>query len=780
MFHTLKGRGFGLVCVLALWTAVSGQSAEKSDAPRPPSSSGTWSSGIKQGFGTAYEPYRERASARSRVWFTLAQGVVTEVYWPTLDNPQVRDSQILIADGQGFFFDERTRARASDVQVRWLETGVPAYVTTTRDPSGKVEIERVIFTDPERDALIQQIKIRRKVPGLRVYVLHNPSVANTPGGDSARVAIERKGVVPGAGLFAWEGAQAQALIANRPLIRATAGFESQPSDGFQDVFNNRRLTQSFERAVAGNVVMAGEVDLGLGAGESALELVLGFGNTIEQAYEIAQASLRGAELARDQFVKGWRGYQASIKDLGQYSEDGGKLFRASVALLKSMEDKTFVGAFVASPSVPWGQHLQADRDRVGGYHLVWPRDLYQMATTFMAIGDLASARAALDGYLRMQFGAQDGEWVFEDKSQTTPSARRRARDGSFKQNTWVGGETYWGALQMDQVAYAPVLAYRLWKAGALDLREVWPEIARAADFVRDFGPWSQQERWEEAFGASPSTIAAEIAGLWVAAELAHAVGESARAESYRKTADHWASKPGDNIETWMFTTSGGLGNGRYYQRVEGGSSYLQKWNPNDTARYRIANGGAEFREKDVIDGGFLELVRLGVRPAADSAIRDSVMNYDRSIGVEIPGVGTGYRRYTGDRYNYDDLTGKQTDGMLWPLLTGERVHYDLQLALEQGSLTLERVRALPALRRGILTMERMATESQMIPEQVWDLSMGPARAGEPTGSATPLGWSHAEYLKLLRSRADGQVFDRLPIVAQRAQFLRSAGRFLAE
>jgi glucoamylase len=297
------------------------------------------------------------------------------------------------------------------------------------------------------------------------------------------------------------------------------------------------------------------------------------------------------------------------------------------------------------------------------------------------------------------------------------------------------------------------------------LSDTWDMVRRAADFLADFGPWTGQERWEENFGASPSTIAAEIAALYCASEIAHSQGDDQRAQRYLRTADAWSSKPGDNVEAWTFTHSGSYGNGRYFIRMEAASRIDQWWNPDDNATITISNGGPTLREKDVLDGGFLELVRLGVRDALDPAIVETIPEYDSHLRVMVPGKGPSYYRYTADRYNYDETTGRQTHGMLWPLLTGERGHYELAVAAAQDASKAERDRAILPY---IAAMEAFATPSLMIPEQVRDA--GP-EAGQPTGAATPLGWSHAEYLKLLRSRKEGQVFDVLPVVQDRSRQL---------
>ena len=473
-----------------------------------------------------------------------------------------------------------------------------------------------------------------------------------------------------------------------------------------------------------------------------------------------------------------------MRDLSPFSGDSGILFRASVAILKSMEDKTFSGAFVASPSVPWGQHrfdsgslsesaragttLQAATSffnlaspsprsgQTGGYHLIWPRDLYQMATTFLALGDSSSAIASLNYFKRIQYGPEHGTWNY--------GFRSRARDGSFLQNCWVNGEPFWTQLQMDQTALPIVLVNRLWKSQHIQLKDYWDLVRRAANFIEEFGPWSAQERWEENYGASPSTVAAQIAALWSAGKMASAMGEAESAKKYFARADSWSHKPSDNIDSWTFTSAGTRGNGKYFTRIEGAADYSQIWNPNDDASLWIGNGGGSHQEKDVLDGGFLELVRLGVRKALNTAILETLPEYDSFVKSETK-QGPGFYRYTYDRYNYDDESGLQTAGMLWPLLSGERGHYEISAAAEKG-LSLNEIRA--SARPFILAMESFATPSHMIPEQVWDKD---ARQGKPTGSATPLGWAHGEYIKLLQSAEVGFNGETIGSIADRSKML---------
>ncbi len=742
--------------IFAGFAASSRLAAETSsrEAPRAGAAErGNWASGVKEIFGTAYEAYdaegryssRSATAPLSKVWFTGSQGLLSESYWPTIDRAQTRDTEFLVSDGESFLFHERAQPAAS---IEWLERGVPVFGITHRDPRGRFELRKVVFADPTRDVVIVRVRFRAFVPGLSLYVLHKPAARNTPLHDHAEASAG-----PDGALLAWEGAEAQALVASGGFDRASAAFVG-PYDGYSDLAADYRMDHDFTRATNGNISLLARLSVPPTLGEHATDLALGFGPSAADALATARASLReGVDRASEAYVRDWRLYHRGLEDLSDEAPDGGDLYWASIPLLKSMEDKTFEGASIASPSIPWGLHRQdwanADAPRnyqTAGYHLVWPRDLYNMATGFLAVGDDASALATLRRLKAAQFGPEDGAWVHGE--------RRIPRDGSFPQNFWVDGTPYWDDLQLDEVSMPVVLAYRLWKLGHADLGEFRDLVTRATDFVANYGPWSGQERWEELFGISPSTVASEIAALAAGAEMACAFGDEARAVRYRALARDWSSK----LESWTFTTSGALGDGRYFERLDGASFHGQPWDPNDDFEYPGANGSGLKKEKNIVDGGFLELVRFGVRSALAPSVLETLPEYDAFLRTEVPGRGPGFKRYRGDLYNQDEATGRPAPGMLWPLLTGERGHYELERgrALGENRASL-RARVEPALR----AMEAFATPSLMLPEQVWDAG---DRAGQPTGAATPLGWAHAEYVKLLRSRREGRIFDRLSVV----------------
>ena len=524
------------------------------------------------------------------------------------------------------------------------------------------------------------------------------------------------------------------------------------------------MDSQFEGAENGNVALTAQLGVPEVKGQHTFDLALGFGNSKAAAKSTAQASLAaGLSALRTDYVKGWNDYADGLKDLSAASGDGGKLYYTSAMVLKAHEDKTFDGGMIASLTVPWGTSVTDDasgdergilpgsgpdgyKDGPTGYHVVWPRDLYQVATAFIAAGDFATAEDALRYLRSIQLPSSQGTWNF--------CSRTFSKAGSFPQNAWLSGIPHWPGLQMDETAMPIILAWRLWKAGRIDPTQYyWSLVKPAAEFIANYGPWTNQERWEENDGISPSTVAAEIAGLVTAADFSTANNDPVTASWYLQKADAWAA----TIDDWDFTTSGFNGDHKYFERIDG-TACNNVWNPNDSAMIAIGNGGGDHPQRDILDGGFLELVRFGVLPANDPKITDTLPEYDAVVSFVTP-KGRGFHRYNFDGYGEkadgSDYNGSGI-GRLWPLLSGERGHYELAA----GNAA--------AVNDYIRTMEKFANEGRMLPEQVFDGNPPPGQsAGDGTRSATPLAWSHAEYIRLLRSKMDGQIVDTPKAVADR-------------
>ncbi len=428
---------------------------------------------------------------------------------------------------------------------------------------------------------------------------------------------------------------------------------------------------------------------------------------------------------RATYLEQWSRTNTAL-DLSAHTGDGGSLHRLSRCVLLAHEDKTFRGAMVASMSIPWGE-TKGD-DEMGGYHLVWPRDLVQSAVGLLAAGQLETAPSAL-------------LWL----------ACLQDSDGELPQNSWARGEAFWMGLQMDEVAAPILLAWRLREAGALGLFDPWTLISRAASYLIRYGPKTRQERWEEASGYSPATLAAMLASYVIVAEFARERGDENAAQFALDYAD-WVSA---HLEEWTVTTRGELvpGKPRHYLRITPADCHdPHQFAEPDSAILKIANGAGEQPARNVVGGEFLHLVRLGLRDPFAPLMVDSLSVLDAVIKHDLP-QGPCWQRYNHDRY------GQQADGAAfdgdgiggaWPLLTGERGHYELAAGRDPLSF--------------IKAMEGFANAGGMMPEQVWYADELPGtrfKPGAPTGSAMPLCWTHAEYLTLVRSRADGIPFDRV-------------------
>jgi glucoamylase len=538
-------------------------------------------------------------------------------------------------------------------------------------------------------------------------------------------------------LLAWKDPWALAMGTSCGFSRVSCGFVGA-SDGWRDLMENFHMNWEFGSATNGNVAMMGELDLECApdGGGREFTLAIGIGEGQHTALQKTMTALAMPfEEHRARFIAQWH-RAANPEWLAAKACDGGKLMRASHNVLLAHEDKTFSGAFVASASIPWGQ-VKGDDD-LGGYHLVWTRDMVQTASALLACGRVETARRALV-YL----------------------ACTQKPDGGFAQNFWVDGRPYWSGVQLDEVAFPIMLAWRLWKAGGLGEMDVFPFVERAAGFLVQHAPLTHQDRWEENAGYSPSTLAAVVAGLICAAEMARARDSMERAEFLEEFAD-WIER---HIEDWTVTNEGVLlpSVARHYMRIrppESGAAYACESCGTEMIRLSNRPPGTRyaFAAREVIDAGFLELVRYGVRRADDPLIVDSLKVVDAVLKRELP-QGPGWLRYNWDGYGQREDGGPYQgwgQGRVWPLLTGERAHYELAAGKDISPL--------------IRAYERFATGGQMMPEQVWDEPDVPDTSllpGEPAGSAVPLVWAHAEYLKLLRSAVDGKVFDRIDSVYER-------------
>src|SRR5579864_1544281 len=689
----------------------------------------TWSSSAKEAVGTAY-------SVGSRVWFTLADGILTEVFYPTIDRPQIRDFQFLVSDGESFFHEEK---RDMLTEMEAIEDHTLGYRVTKIDPGGRYKLFKQIICDPHQSCLLihTRFEIAPEWKGrLHLYALLAPRLEGRGGNNSARRAqVGGKSI-----LLCWQERTHLAMSASRPFVKTSCGYVGS-SDGWQDLKADFRLDWEFEHAEQGNIAVTAEIDL---SSTNEFTLGLAFGDGAHAAIStLFQALSIPFQKRLQRFTEQWHRVCCNILDLDRYAGDQGRLYRISRELLLAHEDKTYAGALVASASIPWGE-AKGDED-LGGYHLVWTRDMVNTATALLACGNTETPRRAL---------------VYLASSQRP--------DGGFPQNFWIDGTPYWTGIQLDEVAYPVVLAWRLWKADALGDFDPYAMIKAAASFLIRNGPVTQQERWEENSGYSPSTLAITIVALICAADFARSLGEDIVARFIEDYADFLES----HVERWTVTTEGTLVKGisNHYIRIHpvDVGEYFPEEDPN-SGTLVIANQPPghrrEFPAKEIVDAGFLELVRYGIRPAGDPLVEESLEVVDSYLKVETP-TGPCWRRYNHDGYGQRADGGPYVGwgtGRPWPLLTGERGHYELAAGRDP--------------RKHVLAMESFASSGGMLPEQIWDdrnLPGSRMHLGGPTGAAMPLVWAHGEYIKLLRSVSDGQPFDLVPIVARR--YLNGAGR----
>jgi glucoamylase len=521
--------------------------------------------------------------------------------------------------------------------------------------------------------------------------------------------------------------------ATLPFTRRSCGYVGT-SDGWTDLARDLRMDWEFDAAEHGNIALIGELDT-----RRTREFTLGlaFGRGLHHATTTLVQAL-GFPFAehRSRFVEQWGRASRRLAPLGVASSDGGSLYRTSHALLLAHEDKTYPGAMIASLSIPWGE-AKGDED-LGGYHLVWTRDMVNSATGLLAAGNTETPLRALI-YL----------------------ACTQQPDGGFHQNFWLDGEPYWRGIQLDEVAFPILLARRLHAEGGLRDFDPYPMVLRAARYLITHGPVTPQERWEENAGLSPSTLAATIAALTCAASFARKRGDEATAAFVQQYADFLEQ----HLEGWTVTTDGTLVPGipRHFIRIRpvDPDDPESDESPNRgvlTIRNRPPGTPADFLAKTIVDAGFLELVRYGIRKPGDQLIEDSVRVVDAILKVETP-LGPCWHRYNHDGYGQRD-DGSAYEGWgrgrAWPLLTGERGHYELAAGRDVAPY--------------VSAIERFASARGLLPEQIWDSADRPGARmylGRPTGSPMPLMWAHAEYVKLLRSRSDGAVFDRIDDVAER-------------
>jgi glucoamylase len=681
-------------------------------APGGPGLPPTWCSSAKEMVGCSL--------GSSRLWFTIGGGIINEVYYPRVDIPQIRDLGFIVGDGRGFWVEVKRMWRHV---VELAAPGAPAVRIVHHHE--RFELTLRVTPTEHRDVLLIEVNLSGD-PALRPYALLAPHLGGTGADNRAQVVSHRGRRL----LWAEQGPFGLALAAGNAQQqdawgRASAGVVGS-SDGWQDFARNGTLSWEYESAGPGNVALTGELP-------RQAVLALGFGSSADSAATLALSSLTEPfVLSWERQLTAWTRWHAACEPeealCAALPPQCAEQVRISTMVLRTHQDKTYPGAMVASLSVPWGN----THEERAGYHLVWPRDLVESSGALLAVGANHEARNTLRYLIATQHA-----------------------DGHWNQNQWLGGKGYWRGLQLDETAFPVLLAVALDEREALEGTEVADMIRRALSFLVRHGPVSDQDRWEEDAGLNTFTLAVCIAALVAGARYLPADGP----ELALAIADYWNAR----LEEWTSVRDMPLA------RLYGVPGYYVRVVPEQVLREgrQAAESILPIRnlQKDPslpasaqVGVDFLQLVRFGLRRADDPLILATVKVADALLKVDTPS-GPCWHRYNEDGYGEHD-DGAAYDGTgrgrAWPLLTGERGHYELCCGRDP----------MPYL----LAMTHMASSGGMLPEQVWDTAPIEARAlepGRPTGAAMPLVWAHAEFLKLAASCALKRPFDRPDSVWQR-------------
>lgn len=707
---------------MAEWEADQWRAFERGVAPGSPGIAPTWTSSAKDAVGCSLGP--------ARLWFTIGYGILNEVYWPRVDLPQIRDLGFIVSDGKGFWSEVK---RCGKYSLKSIAPGTPAFEIV--HPDDRYRLSLRISPDPRRDVLAVEVTLESGEPEMRVYALLAPHLGASGNGNRAGVARHNGRTV----LWADRTPFSLALLAvdqgqTDAIRRASTGYVGF-SDGWQDFARNGAMTWAYPSAGPGNVALMAELSRNC-------VVALGFGSNVEAATTLALSSLmQPFDRLLDGQLSDWATWHQCCDErcncVPAVPADLRNQLAVSKAVLRSHLDKTYPGAMVASLSVPWGD----SGEERGGYFLVWPRDLVQCATALLAIGGEAEARDTL----RYLIATQNA-------------------DGHWNQNQWLDGRSFWRGVQLDEAAFPVLLAAALAERDALAGTEVADMVRSALSFVARQGPATDQDRWEENAGINAFTLAICIAALVTGSNFLNPEAAGWALE----LADFW----NENVERWTSASDTEIGrqtgaSSHYIRTAPLGVLQLGQAAMVEPIAIRNRADGLRLPAQEQISTDFLQLVRFGLRSARDPLVQSSLAAIDGLLKVETP-AGAVWRRYNEDGYGEHE-NGYPYDGAgrgrPWPLLTGERGHVELAAGRDP----------LPFLR----TMAACASPGGMIPEQVWDAAPITQRRlapGRPTGSAMPLAWAHAEFVKLLMSRAAGQPFDRLRSVWKRYQGIRPLAR----
>jgi glucoamylase len=697
----------------------------------------SWTTGNKLAVGTS-------ATTGSMVWFTVAKGITSEIFYPRADVPNMQDMQYVVTDKSTFIDLERD---ATDHVVSMPDENALEYTVTNTAKTGRYRITNTYVTDPTRNTLLINTRFQSLGGGrYQLYILENPSLAGGAANDNAWWDGAHGALLSSdtQKLFGSSTTVASAVKVSSGFSAHTNGYTSAASDCLVDLTAHKAFSNQFDAVIhPGNVVQCGQIPVGP---DAAFTVAVGYGGDVGSAIAAADGSLADEfPAAEANYRSGWHSYLNGLKPAPASvsgDEKRRRTYYVAVMALHAAEDKTHPGASVAGLATPWGDFVSGDSLN-DGYHRVWGRDLYQQATGLLADGDSAQARRMA------QF-----LWNSQHIDAPTPGDGTMYSPGSFPRYSPVSGvsaatpQQLGCCEQLDQDSFAIILA---WMTGLTD-PATYSKIKVTASHIQSSGPQTT-ERWEEQYGMSPSSIAAEIAGLVTAADIARHNGDPANAASWESTADGWRN----NLASWTFTTDGYWDGHHYYERIDSGTD------PNSTATLCFQEGC--FFQHDVVDFGFLDLIRLGIRSPDDNTVMTSLgptasaFDDNSTEQVTTPNGDIYFHRYNHDNYGESDIdcsgwpaNGYHRYGRLWPVLSGERGEYELANG-RSARLYLQ-------------SMANAVNGGYLMPEQIWDRGdISCFGLGKPTGSAAPLMWAEGQYVRLAQSIDAGHNVET-PLVVQ--------------
>jgi glucoamylase len=597
------------ITALVLALAAAGLAPPASAEPAEPAREGRavqhWTEADKTGFGTARD-------GRSRVWFTLQGGRVSEVFYPDLSTPSIRTLDLLVTDG------DRTDHQSRDmttVVTRPDERSL-RFTQVSTDKQGHYRLTEEIVTSPERSAVVIHASVESLDGGPHpLSVRYEPALGNGTAGDhlgsteTSLKAVDRK-------------ARVASTLVGSPRLSDTS----------------RR--QAF-----------------VGSGEATISL--GFGRTPKASDKAAKAALATPwATTAAAYDAGWHGYLGGLKPVPASAASVQRQYLASALVLAAGEDKANPGAFVASPSVPWvwGDEVKDLSSPSASYHEVWSRDLYQIGTALYAMGDTAAAQRAV-------------KWLFAKQQKKDGSFPQNSDVDGTEEWTEIQMDQVTLPIALARlVGQTDAKTYRgIKKAVRFLMRFRDEETGLRA-------PYSPQERWENQSGYSPATIAAQIDGLVTGAAIARQHGDNKLAKRWEQVADRWARKvkgwtmttngPLSDAPYFLRVTKDGKPDrGTTYAIGDGG--------PARADQRRVVD--ASFL--DLVRFGILPPSDLDVLSSLAVVDQDlAVATPNGTFWHRFSFDGYGETR-TGAEWEITEDGARETLGRAWPLLAAERGEY---------------------------------------------------------------------------------------------------------